>query len=144
MLSPELARQLLDEAPELHFVLDTDVEDALHDPLRWECFMYWLPHLGPTSMVFIVDVIRQWQLRCLGDKVIVVAPNEYAPLLGVQTMALRRLLSRLLRFNIITVDDGGFVHLNRWLPRLPNNELNRHSDEYRHAYEQYAAWCSHN
>jgi hypothetical protein len=144
MLTPAQTEQLLETSPLLHVIVDPATEVALHDPLRWECFMWWLPRLGPTSMIFLVETIRQWNARPSTDTCLVLDPNTFAPMVGVQTMAFRKMLSRLVRFNVLHMDDAGFVHINRWLPRLPQGELRRHDDEYRRAYEQYVVWCTAN
>lgn len=144
MLTSTQTEQLIETQPLLYVIIDPATDTALHDPTRWSCFMWWVPRLGPTSMIFLVEMINQWASRTSTDTCIMLEPSSFAPMIGVQPNVFRKMLSRLVRFNILTMDDAGFIHLPRFLPELPFSELQRHDEAYISAYRAYAIWCRSN
>lgn len=142
MLTRDQTITAIQDLDTMHVVVDPADVGAAHDLLRWDCFEWWLPRLGPTSTLIYVTILRSWNSRPSTDTVLELDVTSFAPLLGVSIETLRRNLGRLARFEIATLDDAGFVHVPRFLPRLPRHELVRRSDDYVQAYEQYVNWCA--
>jgi len=98
-----------------------------HDPRSWYAETFWLPTLGPTSLLLLRHLADRFELDPAGVE-LPVADTAAALGLGPregQHSPLVRSLARLQQFELACADDGGTIAVRRTLPPVHRRHVRR-------------------